>query len=304
MFLGCFYIESNYKQLEIIETKEIIEEIIVKSRDLGYLPIIKGKTILDATNAYKNHIQFDVKTAGELSPCYHVYAHRGASGEKLEHTFDAYDLAIEYGAKCIEQDVVVSKDGTLYVSHDLSAFRLYGINAYFLNLTDNEIDALKTQEGYKVLRQSEIFDRYDDSIVYVIELKSKEYAIEPFIKLVEEYGLDENIIVQCFDHAVLGVLEDFFPDMPKLALCGSQDKVDAAINLDYVDIISVAKPLMTNENCSIVHRSGKDFNAYALDSDDDIKTAICIGVNSYFTNYPGLALEIEKEYIDERINLL
>ena len=47
----------------------------------------------------------------------HVYSHRGSKGSN-EHTFEAYDEAIKAGSHNIEQDVVVSRDGTLYVSHD------------------------------------------------------------------------------------------------------------------------------------------------------------------------------------------
>src|SRR3954466_10695922 len=40
-----------------------------------------------------------------------VIAHRGASGERPEHTAMAYRLAIEEGADFIEPDLVMSKDG-------------------------------------------------------------------------------------------------------------------------------------------------------------------------------------------------
>ncbi len=47
-----------------------------------------------------------------------VIAHRGASGERPEHTRAAYDLAIEQGADFIEPDLVMSKDGHLIVRHE------------------------------------------------------------------------------------------------------------------------------------------------------------------------------------------
>ena len=47
-----------------------------------------------------------------------VIAHRGASGERPEHTLMAYRLAIEEGADFIEPDCVVSKDGHLIVRHE------------------------------------------------------------------------------------------------------------------------------------------------------------------------------------------
>ena len=47
-----------------------------------------------------------------------VIAHRGASGERPEHTRAAYELAIEQGADFIEPDLVMSKDGQLVVRHE------------------------------------------------------------------------------------------------------------------------------------------------------------------------------------------
>jgi glycerophosphoryl diester phosphodiesterase len=47
-----------------------------------------------------------------------VIAHRGASGERPEHTLAAYDLAIEQGADFIEPDLVPTKDGILVARHE------------------------------------------------------------------------------------------------------------------------------------------------------------------------------------------
>ena len=48
-----------------------------------------------------------------------IIAHRGASGYRPEHTLDAYLLAIAQGADALEPDVVMSRDGVLFVRHDL-----------------------------------------------------------------------------------------------------------------------------------------------------------------------------------------
>ena len=47
-----------------------------------------------------------------------VIAHRGASGERPEHTIAAYKLAIEQGADYIEPDLVLTKDGVLVARHE------------------------------------------------------------------------------------------------------------------------------------------------------------------------------------------
>lgn len=52
------------------------------------------------------------------SPSPIVIAHRGASGERPEHTRAAYELAIDQGADFIEPDLVMTRDGYLVVRHE------------------------------------------------------------------------------------------------------------------------------------------------------------------------------------------
>ena len=47
-----------------------------------------------------------------------IIAHRGASGERPEHTRAAYELAVEQGADVIEPDLVLSKDGVFIDRHE------------------------------------------------------------------------------------------------------------------------------------------------------------------------------------------
>jgi glycerophosphoryl diester phosphodiesterase len=47
-----------------------------------------------------------------------VIAHRGASGERPEHTLESYRLAIEEGADYIEPDLVMTRDGILVARHE------------------------------------------------------------------------------------------------------------------------------------------------------------------------------------------
>ncbi len=47
-----------------------------------------------------------------------VIAHRGASGERPEHTLASYERAIEQGADFIEPDLVPTRDGALVARHE------------------------------------------------------------------------------------------------------------------------------------------------------------------------------------------
>jgi glycerophosphoryl diester phosphodiesterase len=47
-----------------------------------------------------------------------IIAHRGASGERPEHTLASYELAIEQGTDYIEPDLVLTRDGILVARHE------------------------------------------------------------------------------------------------------------------------------------------------------------------------------------------
>lgn len=59
-----------------------------------------------------------VLTASAATAAPVVIGHRGASGERPEHTIASYTRAIEKGADFIEPDLVMTKDGVLIVRHE------------------------------------------------------------------------------------------------------------------------------------------------------------------------------------------
>ena len=241
------------------------------------------------------------KAAAENGAASHVYSHRGSAGS-YEHTFAAYDEAIAAGSKYIEQDVVLSSDGVLFASHDLSASKMTGVNKNYYQMSADEIDELETNHGEKIHRLSEIFDKYKDAINYVIEIKSLDSAtIQAFEDIVDKYGYKDIIIAQSTEAWALEELEQKYPDMPKLLICKTQDDFDTALDLPHADILSVrvASGLMTEDNCMAAHERGKVFSAWTLDTESDIKSAIDIGVDTYFTNDTALAISIEKGYGNE-----
>ncbi|MDJ0729287.1 MAG: alkaline phosphatase [Crocosphaera sp.] len=70
--------------------------------------------LLSAPIATPNFVEFD--SLNGQTPL--VIGHRGASGERPEHTLEAYELAIEQGADFIEPDLVATKDGVLIARHE------------------------------------------------------------------------------------------------------------------------------------------------------------------------------------------
>lgn len=228
----------------------------------------------------------------------HVYSHRGSAGAN-EHSFAAYDEAIAAGSIYIEQDVIRSEDGVLFVAHSNDAVVMTGTSALYSVMKAEEIDKLRTHTGNKILRLSEVFDRYGKDVTYVIDLKMRDEAtVTALESLVEQYGNQDAIIVQCKSTEILKRLDEKFPDMTKLYLCFTQDELNGCLDMPYVDIVSVPaySGLMADFNVQGVHEHGKKFNVWTIDTEEKIKQAIDLNVDTYFTNNTPLALSIEKTY--------
>jgi glycerophosphoryl diester phosphodiesterase len=76
-----------------------------------------------------------------------IIAHRGASGERPEHTIAGYTLAIEQGADYIEPDLVLTKDGVLVARHENAISETTDVAAR-AEFADRK--ATKTIDGQKV----------------------------------------------------------------------------------------------------------------------------------------------------------
>lgn len=230
-------------------------------------------------------------------PWKYIISHRG-SAERVEHTFEAYDLAIQQGSINIEQDVVVSKDNTLWVSHDLSAKRLTGVDKLYSDMTDVEISQLRVANGEPIHTLQSVFERYGNSVNYVVELRSAFgfSQVVPFIEMVRQKGLDNNVLLQSFSEDVLQNAETVAPNMPKMRLVETQAEFDQALSSPVDDIVSMTQSLMNKDNVDKVHKAKKIASAWTLNWESNIKRAISLGVDIYFTNYTGLAIRLEKEY--------
>lgn len=225
----------------------------------------------------------------------HVYSHRGSAGDD-ELTMAAYDRAVEAGSKYLEADMVVSASGTIYLARDDQAYDMTGYNGFFSGMSDGQIDALETRNGNKIIRLKDLFDKYGDSVTYLVDIKySSARNIEAFTAIVKEYGFEKNVIAVSSYFNALSPLEEEFPDMQKLYVCQDAAAYSLALGKDYVDIISVPKELMTADDLSAAHDSGKKFSVWTLNDEKEISDAIDLGVDAYFTDDSALAIRLEKE---------
>jgi glycerophosphoryl diester phosphodiesterase len=143
--------------------------------------------------------------------------HRGASAYAPEHTFAAYDLALDQGADYIEIDLQMTADGVLVALHDKTLNRTAdapeGVPERYCRglVSKKTLEQIKMCDagswfnetypqyakpeyvGLEIPTLEEIFDYYDDEDVnYYIETKNPDAAPgmeEELLRLLKENGL-------------------------------------------------------------------------------------------------------------------
>nr|WP_277956439.1 glycerophosphodiester phosphodiesterase family protein [Staphylococcus cohnii] len=128
-----------------------------------------------------------------LNKKYLNIAHRGASGSTPEHTFVAYDKAIDLDAHYIEVDLQMTKDNKLIAMHDSKVDRTTDDTGYVKDKDFAQIKKLdagswfdKKYKNEKVPELAEILKKYYKKSNFYIETKNPEMYPGMDEKLVEE----------------------------------------------------------------------------------------------------------------------
>ena len=250
-----------------------------------------------------------------------VIAHRGASAEAPEHTFAAYDRALEQGADYLEQDLQLTADGELVVLHDpvldrvatgpaehctgevatktLEQLRTCEVGSWFDAAVPERADPSHADQRIPTL--AEVLDRYGDDTRYYIEIKAPEDQpgmVDALLATLDAAGLDSTgldgapqVVIQSFSAPSLMRLHERRPDLVLVQLVRATDPADDAA-LDeiagYADGIGPAVVLVDGALVAAAHERCLDVHPYTVDDPALMGTLLDLGVDGMFTNVPGV----------------
>ena len=111
----------------------------------------------------------------------------------------AFAAAIAAGVDGIEFDVRLSRDSVPVIIHDDTLTRTHGVRRHVADLTVAELRAL----GVPSLREFFELMSGNELLIY-LEIKSCEAELPQVCsEMVDEFGLAERVIVECFDLDIL-----------------------------------------------------------------------------------------------------
>src|SRR5215207_7820649 len=241
--------------------------------------------------------------------------HRGASAYAPEHTFAAYDLALEQGADYIEIDLQMTADGVLVALHDKTLNRTAdapeGVPKRYCRglVSKKTLEQIKMCDagswfspeyaGLQIPTLEEIFQRYGTSVNYYIETKNPEAAPgmeEELLRLLEEYNLIEpaaenwQVLIQSFSAESLLKIHELEPSLPLIQLYWAGTSKTIQRDLETVSTYAVGiGPYKRDVDAALVaaaHELCLAVHPYTVNTVEEMQALISLGVDGMFTNFP------------------
>ncbi len=219
-----------------------------------------------------------------------VIAHRGASAYAPEHTFAAYDLALEQGAQMLELDVRATADGELVVVHDATLLRTALVARRVSRMTRGELMALDPL--LRPLTLDAVLERYARRVRLLVELKDPTRAWERrVVTAIARHGLAGQTIVQSFDANALCRLRGAAPWLataPLYRFAPARGARAYAIARSAGGI-GVWHGAIDAALVSRAHAAGMVVRAWTVNRAAQIARLMALGVDGIITDAPDIA---------------
>lgn len=129
------------------------------------------------------------------------FGHRGAPGNPRfgENTRKSIELALQYGANCIEIDVRRTKDGVPVIIHDATIDRTTNGSGKVEDILYRDLKSFRTDNGEAIPTFAQVLDRFGKKFLF-INAEAKEAGVAQEIgRIANTWEIEKNVIVSAFD---------------------------------------------------------------------------------------------------------
>jgi glycerophosphoryl diester phosphodiesterase len=213
-----------------------------------------------------------------------VLAHRGASGEAVENSLAAFELARRQGADGVELDIHTTLDGRLIVHHEPVVPGVGLIREQLLPA----LRSVRLPNGEAIPTLEEALSVLADLEVW-IEVKALPAASDSaLLGVIAAAPSPDRCAIHSFDHRIIarlglespalrmGILSDSYPVDPVGPM------VAAGATTLWQEL-----PLIDAELVAAVHRSGGELIAWTVNDWEAYQSLAELGVDGVCGNYPG-----------------
>ena len=234
-----------------------------------------------------------------------VYGHRGAPCVAPENTPASFEAACEMGCYGVECDVHFTADKQLVVIHtDYELDAMWGLeHGVIENTSLSDIKKLRLNPKYTGFENQEIptLDEFYElmkkypTVHMNVELKTQnEEFYEKVVKTTSEYGFTERVIYSASKAETLGWFGVNHPELPFSVSPVTIDDADFARGFQYGCKCAAVQPyfkVVTEEYVKGAHDAGLEVIPWTVDTQEEMKRLISIGVDGIISNIPSMVLE-------------
>lgn len=249
---------------------------------------------------------------GSLVRKSYIIGHRGQPTNAPENTIESASLAYNTGADMVENDIWLSKDNQLVVMHNGTVDSTTDGSGNIEDMTVAELKKLHMTQHDDVYPDAKIPTLEDyfktfkgKDLVLFIEIKSaKPEIIDPIVKLVNQYQIEDQCVFISFDANQLVRLHAAMPGMSLGLLCNDtfsgQDmskRIDNTLSsvLSYNSTMNPAFSGLDADYINAMKDRGVTIWPWTIDVISDIATNIQIGAYGITTNYNQLMSDSAEE---------
>jgi glycerophosphoryl diester phosphodiesterase len=229
-----------------------------------------------------------------------IIAHRGDSAHAPENTLAAFTMAADKGAEAIEFDVKLSADGQVIVIHDQSVDRTTDGTGDVKHLSLaalKELNAARRFDGQfpgeRIPTLDEVFETVGGRLHMNVELTN--YAtpgdalVMKVVEIVRKHNLQSKVLFSSFFPRNLKRAATLLPEVPRGLLAWAGWLGVPARGWIWRKGYFALHPHLSSVDLALVerlHAAGKRLNVWTVNSEDDLKRMIGLGVDGLFTDDP------------------
>jgi glycerophosphoryl diester phosphodiesterase len=242
-----------------------------------------------------------------ISDAVEIIGHRGASWDAPENTRAAVALAWQQGADAVEADFRLTRDGQVVAIHDDSTLRQTGVD---LRVSEHTLDELRHLDfggwkavqfrGERIATLAELLATLPPGKRFYIEIKCGPEIVGPLAATIDAADVaEERIVLICFSAAVLTATRQALPRSPNYLVveflhdphsCLWYPDANAmlaeavAAELTGMDLMAARVDVQL---ANAVREAGLDLCVWTVDSPDEARRLIDLGVRRITTNRPA-----------------
>ncbi len=253
-----------------------------------------------------------VSAEAAAAPKVDIIAHRGFMDLYPENTLPAFVNALAMGAKEVELDVQITRDGVPIVMHDERVDRTTNGVGSVNSLSLHQIKALDagykfspTYRGTRVPTLREVLFVVKHKGRVYIELKStvKPQFIPRVLQDIYATDMQRDVFITSFSQPTLRAVRTLDERMPLVVLYGSGKVNFASLASFHPEMLSINyQQLLQNPRLVKQARGhGMDISAWTVNNQSDLRKLVKIGVYRILCNHNFTAYNLS---VNNRLNWL